>query len=217
MAHELTRPVPILGLAGPIASGKDAVAEAIIARWPTTWYRVAFADALRAVVTRLWPDVGRFARQRTTGLVARAPARTYRWRWLLQEVGEALRTVDEEVWVEALKREIASVWARRGPEVRFVVPDVRYANECDAIEELGGYVVRLRVSPDVQLERLRARGEQLTRAQLAHISEVQPIPLGVPAVETDGQRLEDVVANVLTLWDEHWRAVMERGHGSQRE
>lgn len=56
-----------------------------------------------------------------------------------------------DVWIRMVRREINDL-IKKGYS-RFVITDVRYPNEADFIHELGGFVLKLSISPDVTFKR----------------------------------------------------------------
>lgn len=130
----------IIGLAGPIGSGKDTVAAILVKRGYT---RRAFADALKMEVDiainadqRLPDDcpvtIAELGRARDPWVKPTQP----RMRALLQWWGtEYRRGADPDYWV---KRLLSDVRMLNGTS--FAISDVRFPNEADAIRSLGGEV-----------------------------------------------------------------------------
>jgi len=98
----------IIGISGKFCSGKDLVADYLIKRW--SFRKVGFATKLKSVCADLFGMVGKD-------------------RSLLQQVGAAMRGIDDLVWVHyALKQNCA--------DERIVVSDVRYRNEAETYSRL---------------------------------------------------------------------------------
>lgn len=138
---------PIIGLIGKKRSGKDTFAHAL-----PGYTRVAFADPLRQAALALDPIVGRPALP--GHLAPQVDIRlsdvidTLGWekakdcvpevRRVLQRLGtESIRAIDPDFWIRA---GVQTIQATDGP---VVVTDVRYPNEADAIQALGGYLIRV--------------------------------------------------------------------------
>jgi len=137
----------IIGLIGKKRSGKDTFAHGL-----PGYTRVAFADPLRQAALALDPIVGRPA---LPGELA--PMRDVRlsevvdaigWerakdcvpevRRILQRLGtESIRAIDPDFWIRAAKAQIDAI------DGDVVVTDVRYPNEADAIQTMGGILVRI--------------------------------------------------------------------------
>lgn len=92
-------------------------------------------------------------------------------RALLQQIGTAMRSIDEDVWVNALLRKID------GNAAAVFVDDLRFENEAIALKKAGFTIVYLVASSEVQRVRLRKKyGEQCAlehdRCKM-HASELQ--------------------------------------------
>lgn len=117
-------------------------------------YCQIFADALREGDTDAWDE--------DVFISAKTPAK----RVAYQLLGQAVRRVDPGYWVRAAVEGVD--WEREFP----VFTDVRMPNEVSALYDAGAPVVYLRVSPDVQRERLMARDGSLpSESALAHETE----------------------------------------------
>lgn len=189
--------IVLLGVSGKLASGKDTVAAAAMAKLgvddPAHAY---YADALKnevdqvlAIVREARHDAGvRVATEQgitleqashvcelltadlqgTPDLHARS--RTQTMRKVLQYWGtEIRRTQDSEYWVRKTLRGALST-AARGRSV--YITDLRFPNEALWAQQLGFLVARIEVSQEVQAERL-SRRDQLPPAPeaLLHASE----------------------------------------------
>lgn len=117
-------------------------------------YCQIFADALREGDTDAWDE--------DVFISVKTPAKRVAYRLL----GQAVRRVDPGYWVRAAVEGVD--WEREFP----VFTDVRMPNEVSALYDAGAPVVYLRVSPDVQRERLMARDGSLpSESALSHETE----------------------------------------------
>lgn len=127
----------IIGLSGLAGSGKDSVADALVEH--CGFFKIALADAMKEACARwfgwseeqLWgpshlrnhPDPA------WGGLTPRRALQTLGTEW-----GRAMHP---DLWIEQVLK------LTRGSRDRFVIPDVRFQNEIDAINNEGGKVVRI--------------------------------------------------------------------------
>jgi len=140
---------PLLGLIGRKRSGKDTFAAML-----PGYRRVAFADPLRAAALALDPIVGRpsipgdLHPDRDLRLAEvvealgweRAKDCVPEVRRTLQRLGtDAIRAIDDGFWVRAAM-DYAEPMLDWCP---VVLTDCRFPNEADAIQQRGGYVVRI--------------------------------------------------------------------------
>lgn len=112
------------------------------------------ADAEREGDTGAWDE--------DAFIAVKTPAK----RVAYQLLGQTVRSVDPGYWVRAAVEGVD--WGREFP----VFTDVRMSNEVEALYDAGAPVVYLRVSPEVQRERLLTRDGSLPSADaLAHETE----------------------------------------------
>lgn len=150
----------VLGITGRKRSGKDTLARTLI-EYGGPWERVAFADAIKELATSvISPDIlgtdGDKEREyqaavniddwlpllsealgfelKPRKLRAKSP------RQLLQYLGsEYVRSVRPGYWLHQVREKIESA-----PHKRFIVSDVRMADEAALVRELGGKVIEVR-------------------------------------------------------------------------
>lgn len=138
----------LVGLTGKKRSGKDSFAGVLVARFG--FARVAFADPLKEAALVLNPIVGT---NPFTGDPIRLDKVVERYGWedakddfsevrltALQNLGMAVRTLDEGFWTRVARQRIDALLAQ-GRSV--VVTDVRFPNERDLIHDLGGVHVHV--------------------------------------------------------------------------
>lgn len=134
-------PAFIIGLAGRARSGKNTAAAGLLAH---DYQAVAFADGLRLMALGIDPTIA--LQNGTTTTYAR----------LLAEIGyeSAKQEPDVRRFLQRLGtegvREVLGpdTWVRRLmgsllPDTRYVITDVRFLNECVAIQARGGVVIRI--------------------------------------------------------------------------
>lgn len=135
----------IIGLSGYARSGKDTVAEVLVANG---WERIAFADKLRDFLYALNPIVEIGVDNEYIRL--RDVIDHFGWdgykdtpyvseiRPLLQRLGtEAGRqTLWDSIWIDAALHDLKS-------DGKYVITDCRFPNEAEAVRERGGEVIRV--------------------------------------------------------------------------
>lgn len=139
----------VLGIVGAKRAGKDTVASVLVT--DLSFHRLAFADALKAIAYDLDPLLWANPSERLAQLVDEDGWEAAKnWpavRTLLQRLGVAVRDhVHPDAWVSIVARQIDE-----NPFTHYVVTDVRFPNEVEAIRSRGGQIVRVR-RPEVEAE-----------------------------------------------------------------
>lgn len=134
----------IIAFSGYARSGKDAAAEAL----SSLGYRnIAFADKLREFVYAINPTV--WSKDFITHDELRNVIDFYGWegykksqwaddiRRIMQRVGTegGRNVIGEDIWVNATLNNLK--------DGKYVISDVRFPNEADAVRRNGGFVVRI--------------------------------------------------------------------------
>lgn len=133
---ELKPRLQVIGISGYARSGKDTIAEHLISKG---YIRGSFADAIREALLRLDPVVNG---NRVSTLVEQlgweAAKSDPEIRALLQRLGTEVgrEMFGDNIWIDHLFDSLPD-----GSKV--VISDVRYPNEAEAIEAIGGQVWRV--------------------------------------------------------------------------
>ena len=139
----------IIGIAGLIGSGKGTVADILVEQHNFT--KISFADKLKDGVAASFgwnrellegdTDESRQWRETVDEFWTNETGREITPRLVLQEFGtDCMRNgFYDGIWVSLIKQEILN-----NPETNYVVPDVRFKNEIDVINNLGGKIWNVR-------------------------------------------------------------------------
>jgi len=139
----------IIGIAGLIGSGKGTVADILVEQHNFT--KISFADKLKDGVAASFgwnrellegdTDESRAWRETVDEFWTNETGREITPRLVLQEFGtDCMRNgFYDGIWVSLIKQEILN-----NPETNYVVPDVRFKNEIDVINNLGGKIWNVR-------------------------------------------------------------------------
>jgi len=132
--------VHLIGLSGKRGSGKDTVARLLQRLQPErNWHIRSFGDAIKTVCAALaGEDVAPYYSQTGKAELLSVFGRTRGE--MLQQVGQALRVWEPNIWVNSFFSQL--------PSNAFVlVPDVRYPSEADPILARGGLMLRVEGDP----------------------------------------------------------------------
>jgi hypothetical protein len=124
----------LVGLAGQKGVGKDAFADALemaFYDFHSHPMRHAFADGVKDLMCALFGITRQFI-EHWKNIDTNPPRFNTTMRVAMQTIGEQMRTLQEDVWVNNLRNEL------RGDSI---ITDVRHENEISALHKWGGKIV----------------------------------------------------------------------------
>lgn len=134
----------IIGISGKIGSGKDTAAKIFQSLYQNledskmgepTWMIKKFADKLKERIALTW-NIDRRKLEDQDFKTQIVPSLGITWRKLMQLEGEKMREIDIDYWVKARMVDYS-------PSKNWLITDLRYPNEAEAIKKAGGYLLRL--------------------------------------------------------------------------
>ncbi len=137
-----------IAICGRIRSGKDTVADYIALKYGYEKFR--FGDGIRNVLQILYPEEMEEGKPRK----------------LFQGVGQALRSVDPNVWVKNTIREIEESEVRK-----VIVCDLRQPNEYKKLKEEGYFIIRVKASKSIRLQRAMEECDDFDSKDFNHDTE----------------------------------------------
>lgn len=144
----------LIGVTGEARAGKDTFARLL---GEHGYRRVAFADALKQVVALIADEpVGLYHDDTTKEQYTDALGMTRRQALQLMGTEGGRKVLGDLVWVNRLTRS----WRNAG-KPRWVVSDVRFDNEAEAIRANGGIIVKI----------VRPQAEKISTGVAGHASE----------------------------------------------
>lgn len=170
----------VIGIAGKARSGKDTVAEFIIAQ--IGGYRYSFVDPIRAMLRagfnidlneKYWQD----RKEEEIPILGKSP------RQLMQTLGTewGRQLVNPNLWLILANQHLL----RRGPGM--VIPDIRFDNEAEWVRAVGGRVIHLH----------RPGAQQVN----AHVSEAGVTPLAEELVIENSGTLDELQAKIRSVFE----------------
>lgn len=138
-----------IALCGKMRSGKDTVANFLCENHGFKGFR--FSEGIWDTIRLLFPHI--YARQEKP-------------RKLLQDIGQKLREVAPDVWVNYTFNKIEEVGANR-----VVVTDLRQPNEYHALKEQGFFIVRVSAEDGIRLNRILTENDNFDIQDLYHETE----------------------------------------------
>ena len=186
-----------IAIVGEMSAGKTTLADYLVENHGYT--RVSFASRLKRIAAEVYNDGKPIAKSDWyEGLVQinhrdeRVPVQLS-GRQLLQELGQAVKTLDERFWVRALLADIDAGVYGDGP---YVTDDCRFDFEADTLRERGFVVLKLATPEEVRMARYASvYGRLPTPEELAHPSETEVANIHWDAM-ADGREPVEVIADV---------------------
>ena len=157
-----------IALVGKARSGKDTVADYLVAHYGFTEYK--FSKGIRDVINLVRGEDATKNRRE------------------LQDVGQGLRrALGEDVWVNYT---LATV---KG-DTPVVISDCRQPNEAKRLREEGYLLIRVESDEEVRVQRMLAAGDTFTREDLNH--ETEQIGFECDSIIHNNGSLEELYAQV---------------------
>ena len=134
----------IIGLSGYARSGKDEVAKILVSEF--NFERVAFADAIRDLLYQMNPTINCTPLQTIVDAIGWDGAKQHiEIRGYLQRLGVGARKLfGENFWINQALNPHIYEHPIVGVNKNIVVTDVRFTNEAEIIQALGGQVWRIK-------------------------------------------------------------------------
>jgi hypothetical protein len=154
-----TQPVKI-GILGEIRAGKDTVAQLIahelekVGNTKPTQF-LAFADGIHKVIELTMPEV----------YVKGKPRKE------LQHIGQSLRQLKPDVWIDML---FNSIRYRIADDygMNIIITDVRQPNEAQRLQEKGFKIIKVTASEEVRMQRAKDNGDNFSPEDFKHETEL---------------------------------------------
>lgn len=140
-----------IALFGKMRSGKDTVGKMLIEE--EGFKRFAFATGIGQIIEEYFPEAVAEGKK---------PRKHY------QHIGQQLRQLNEDVWINYLLKEIDEAGAGF-----VVVTDGRQYNEAQRLRENGFTIIKVEAPDELRIKRIEAAGDQFTPDLFTHETELQ--------------------------------------------
>lgn len=142
-----TRKIQIIGITGRKFSGKDTTGNYFVDKYG--FERIAYADPLKNASREIFDfnDEQLYGNEKETedeywGITPRKALQFIGTDLFRNHICELLPGVGKDIWVSVLKRKIMNR-LKKNPNAKFVVTDVRFPNELQAIKDLDGITIKI--------------------------------------------------------------------------
>lgn len=156
-----------IAFTGRLRSGKSKAATHL---WVDYDFQVvSFGDPIRRIAdvyfSHLYEEVTEVCE--FTGLETKKERKP---RALLQNIGQLLRQIDEDVWIKQVESSV-EVWQKYRYTKGIVIDDLRQPNEYEWAKDNGFVIVRVIAPESVRIERAIELGDDFDIADLTHETE----------------------------------------------
>lgn len=139
-----------IALIGKIRSGKNTVGDYLIKNYG--FKEFAFAQGIGEIIDRYFPKAWAEGK----------PRKHY------QHIGQALRELDPDVWINYTLSKIALSGAER-----VVITDTRQVNEVEKLKEDGYLIIKVEADEEIRIDRMIKSGDTFRIHDLQHETEAQ--------------------------------------------
>lgn len=187
----------LIGIAGRKGVGKDTAADFLVSTFG--YHKRAFADPIKETITRLF----RLSPSQLEGDNKEVidPRHGLSPRQMMQRFGTDMfrNMIKDSFWVDYFVE-----WYREHHDSDVVVPDVRFQNEVDAIQNLGGMVILVKRTSSESLDRHTLCDKHESETGVNHLEGIDYI------IQNDGS-VEEFLSCIESFTELHNITVRVRG------
>ena len=174
-------------LVGRFGTGKSTVAQVLVDEYG--YGRASLASNIKSLARDAYGTLDKGKHVRVTSRDGKH--RDITIRQVLQELGEAVKDMDRDLWLRLLLNDIQFA---TGP---LVVDDARFPFEAEALRQRGWVIARLYAPQMILMERYKdAYGRLPTEAEMNHVSETQSDFIR-PDIELNAELPPEMLAEAL--------------------
>lgn len=162
-----------IALTGKMRSGKSTIAEILWLEYDLT--RRSFGGALKYYADKMFEGSEAYPIEveeygEPCPFDGKRKTRTKKPRKLYQDFGQAMRQLDEDIWIRHVEQAIES--DKLFPNYKgVVIDDLRQPNEYDWARDSGFVVIRVEASEELRLRRAKRAGDSFSADDMAHDTE----------------------------------------------
>lgn len=140
-------------IVGKMRSGKSTVAK-LLGLELKEFYKIEFSDALKMVTNILYPNTKKFKNREK-----------------LIEVGQHIRKLDKDVWVNIVEEQINKVEESNGVNFPIIVSSVRQPNEVEMLKRRGFIFIKVESDEDIRIQRCINSGDSFSKKTFTDYTE----------------------------------------------
>ena|SRR5690625_976863 len=189
----MTQNKPIrIALTGRMRSGKSTIADHLWLKYD--FAKVSFGSPIRRIAdeyfSHLYEEVTEVCE--FTGLETKKERKP---RALLQNIGQLLRQIDEDVWIKQAESSV-EVWQNYRDVHGIVIDDLRQPNEYEWARENNFVIIRVEADEAMRLRRSEQEGDSFNEEDLTHDTEQHSDNFSVDYTITNDGDLDELERQV---------------------
>lgn len=165
-----------IALIGKMRSGKDTIGEWLINEYEFKKY--AFADGIGEIIDKYFPE-------------ARANGKP---RLHYQHIGQELRKLNPDVWVNYLMRTL-----EKDDYHRIIITDTRQVNEVKTLKENGFIIIKVEADEETRIKRILESGDNFNIEHFQHETEAQVDLTEADITIVNNKTIEELKQEVLNI------------------
>lgn len=138
----------VLGITGRKFNGKDTLGNFFIEQYG--YKRLAFADSLKKACAEIFG----FTEEQLYGdkkeviddywqTTPRTTLQFIGTELLREQLQVIMPNIGKDIWIKVVEKKMLDEW-KINPDAKFVITDVRFLNECNMVQNMGGTVIRVK-------------------------------------------------------------------------
>ena len=193
-----------IALTGKMRSGKSTIAEILWLDYDLT--RRSFGGALKYYADKMFEGSSAYPIEieeygEPCPFDGKRDTRVKKPRKLYQDFGQAMRQLDEDIWIRHVEQAIES--DKLFPDYKgVVIDDLRQPNEYEWARDNGFIIVRVSADEDVRLRRAERAGDVFSESDLAHDTEQHVDGFSVDYTIVNDGNLVDLRRHIGEIMDE---------------
>lgn len=142
-----------IALTGKLRSGKDTLGELLKEMYGFEEFK--FSSGITKVIDELFP----------------AGERKRKKRKYYQTIGQGMRKLDSDVWLNYTAKQIDDYLEEAGQDADIIVTDLRQRNEWEWLKQKGFTIIKVEADEDIRIHRAMKAGDLFDMGTLRHETE----------------------------------------------
>lgn len=143
-----------LAITGKMRSGKDTLGEFLTEMYDFEEFK--FSKGISEVIQQYFPEASGKRKMRN----------------FYQTIGQSMRSLDQDVWIKYIQKDIDKYLAANGEFSDIVITDLRQKNEYKHLKDSGFIIIKIEADEDIRISRAIKANDTFDMASLRHETEL---------------------------------------------